>query len=103
MCFCSVVLVPAVLFAWGGDDHQIVCLIAEDRLTPEARTAIHELLGADVNISDAEIANWAKGRVVDRRSPRRRGGENKLGRWLFRRHSSSDWHPATATEQNAPI
>ncbi|HEY2584453.1 MAG TPA: S1/P1 nuclease, partial [Tepidisphaeraceae bacterium] len=45
--------------AWGGDGHQIVCLIAEDRLTPSAKAAIHDLLGKDVNISDAEIANWA--------------------------------------------
>ena len=46
-------------FAWGGDGHQLVCLIAEDRLTPAAKKAIHEILGNDVNISDAEIASWA--------------------------------------------
>lgn len=45
--------------AWGGDGHQIVCLIAEDRLTPAAKAAIHALLGKNVNISDAEIASWA--------------------------------------------
>src|SRR4051794_1719729 len=50
---------PTALLAWGGDGHQIVALIAEDRLTPEAKAAIHDLLGADVNISDAEVANWA--------------------------------------------
>lgn len=52
-------LLPSVTRAWGGDGHQIVCLIAEDRLTPAAKAGIHELLGKDVNISDAEIANWA--------------------------------------------
>jgi hypothetical protein len=50
---------PATVLAWGGEGHQIVALIAEDRLTPEAKAGMHELLGEDVSISDAEIANWA--------------------------------------------
>jgi hypothetical protein len=48
-----------VAFAWGGDGHQIVALIAEERLTPAAQSGIHELLGKDTDISDAEIASWA--------------------------------------------
>jgi hypothetical protein len=56
--------------AWGGDGHQITCLIAEDRLTPAAKAAIHKLLGADVNISDAEVASWAD---VEKRSHRNQG------------------------------
>jgi len=51
-------LMPSIVHAWGGDGHQIVCLIAEDRLTPAAKAGIHALLG-DANISDAEIASWA--------------------------------------------
>ena len=51
-------LLPASLYAWGGDGHQIVCLIAEERLTPAGKAGIKELLG-DANISDAEIASWA--------------------------------------------
>jgi len=43
----------------GRRRHQIVALIAEERLPPEAKAAIHELLGDDVDISDAEIASWA--------------------------------------------
>jgi hypothetical protein len=54
-----VVLFPSFSHAWGGDGHQIVCLIAEDHLTPAAKAGIHDLLGKDVNISDAEIASWA--------------------------------------------
>jgi hypothetical protein len=50
---------PSLAFAWGGDGHQIVCLIAEDRLTPAAKAGIHDLLGPIINISDAEIASWA--------------------------------------------
>jgi hypothetical protein len=37
-------------------------------LTPEAKAAIHELLGADVGISDAEIASWADQIRPERRS-----------------------------------
>jgi S1/P1 Nuclease len=45
--------------AWGGEGHQIVAIIAETHLTPEATAGIHKLLGDDVDISDAEVANWA--------------------------------------------
>lgn len=53
-----VLLIPSTLFAWGGDGHQIVCLIAEEHLSSAAKAGIHDLLG-DANISDAEIASWA--------------------------------------------
>lgn len=45
--------------AWGGEGHQIIALIAEEHLTPEAQAGIRELLGEEVFISDAEIASWA--------------------------------------------
>jgi hypothetical protein len=51
-------LLPATVRAWGGDGHQIVCLIAEERLSPAAKAGIRELLGK-ANISDAEIASYA--------------------------------------------
>jgi hypothetical protein len=54
-----VALLPSIAFAWGGDGHQITALIAENRLTPAAKSAIHQLLGNDLNISDADVANWA--------------------------------------------
>jgi hypothetical protein len=54
-----VFLFPAIAHAWGGDGHQLVCLIAEDHLTPAAWAAIHDLLGKRAYISDAEVANWA--------------------------------------------
>jgi hypothetical protein len=57
--FFALLFIPSLAYAWGGDGHQLVALIAEDRLTPEATAGIHELLGKDVNISDAEIASWA--------------------------------------------
>lgn len=44
--------------AWGGEGHQIIALIAEARLTPEAQAGIDELLG-EAEISDGEVASWA--------------------------------------------
>jgi hypothetical protein len=51
-------LFPAGAFGWGGMGHQIVALIAENHLTPEAKAGIRELIG-NANIADAEIASWA--------------------------------------------
>jgi S1/P1 nuclease len=56
LCLYSV---PSLALAWSGDGHQIVCLIAEDRLTPVAKAGIRELLGDDAEIADAEICLWA--------------------------------------------
>ena|SRR5829696_7144215 len=53
-----VVLLPSLCHAWGGEGHQLIALIAEDQLTPQAKAAVKDLLGGG-NISDAEVANWA--------------------------------------------
>lgn len=56
----GIVLVAASpLLAWGGEAHQAIALIAEERLSADAKAGIRDLLGADANISDAEIASWA--------------------------------------------
>jgi hypothetical protein len=55
----ALILTPAFCFAWGGEGHQIVALIAENHLTPKVKAAIADLLGPDVHISDAEVASWA--------------------------------------------
>ena len=49
---------PTALFGWGGDGHQITCMIAEERLTPVAKAEIAELLG-EGHISDEAVASWA--------------------------------------------
>lgn len=59
LSFVLTSVLPAIAYGWGGDGHQIVCLIAEDRLTSAAKAGIHALLGSTANISDAEIASWA--------------------------------------------
>src|SRR5688572_11280252 len=51
-------IVPTLCRGWGGEGHQLIALIAEERLTPEARAAVKDLLGSD-NLSDAEVVNWA--------------------------------------------
>lgn len=56
--FALLIGLPSRALAWGGDGHQIAALIAEERLTPEAKAGIGSLLG-DANISDAEIVSWA--------------------------------------------
>lgn len=78
----------AQVSGWGGEGHQIVALIAEEHLTPEAVEGIRDLLGEGVFISDAEIASWAD------EVKRERG-----------RPSTSSWHyvniPFTAPSYDA--
>jgi hypothetical protein len=52
-CFC---LLPARLHAWGGEGHRIVALLAQERLTDEAKAQVVELIGPDLLVS---VATWA--------------------------------------------
>src|SRR5688500_3255987 len=61
-----VLFLASLCRAWGGEGHQLVAVIAEDMLTPQARRAVAELLGGG-NMSDAEVANWADEVRRDRR------------------------------------
>jgi hypothetical protein len=47
---------PALAFAWGRDGHNIVALIAAERLKPEAAAQVKELLG---NATLTDVASWA--------------------------------------------
>lgn len=51
----SMLAACSAAFAWGPDGHQIVAEIAQQYLSPQARTAVKELLGKQ---SLAEIATW---------------------------------------------
>ncbi|MBC7784628.1 MAG: hypothetical protein H7144_12390 [Burkholderiales bacterium] len=53
-----ILIVCSPAFAWSLEGHQIVCWIAENRLTAEAQAAVHELLDG-AHISDAEVCGWA--------------------------------------------
>ena len=52
-------IVPAGASAWGGDGHRIVCEIAWQRLTPEAKTMVTDLLRGDQFALLAESCSWA--------------------------------------------
>lgn len=63
----AILLPCAFCFAWGGEGHQLIALIAEDHLTPAAQAMVKDLLdGGD--ISDAEVASWADEVRRERRS-----------------------------------
>jgi len=51
----SAILIPSVCFAWGWDGQRIVGYIAETLLTPQARAAVHDLLGDE---SRADVSTW---------------------------------------------
>jgi hypothetical protein len=44
--------------AWGAPGHHVVAMIAERHLTPKAKQAIAEILGADVSL--ASVATYAE-------------------------------------------
>ncbi len=50
------ILIPSICFGWGRDGHRITGYIAERLLSPQARAAVHELLG---NESLADVSTWA--------------------------------------------
>lgn len=49
-------LVPATLFGWGPEGHEIVAALAQNHLSNNAKIGIQSLIG---NASLASIANWA--------------------------------------------
>jgi hypothetical protein len=49
-------LIPSTLIGWGTEGHEIVGLLAQRRLTENAKTGIRSLIG---DASLASIANWA--------------------------------------------
>ena len=50
-----VCLAPRRAHAWGGAGHRIVAIIAEGRLTPDARAEVRSLLGPNVSLSSVAI------------------------------------------------
>ena len=48
---------PPSAFAWGPQGHRVIARVAEDRLTPEARAAIKDLLHPGDTLPD--VAGWA--------------------------------------------
>ena len=57
--FAVSVIAPSSAFAWGGDNHRVICGIAWEETTPVARTRIAEILGLDGRDAFAESCLWA--------------------------------------------
>ena len=58
MLCAACLLLPTRATAWGKAGHEIVGVIAEERLGPAARSMVRELVG-DIPISDPKISDWA--------------------------------------------
>ena len=52
-------LAPSAILAWGNEGHQVIALIADDRLTPAARSEVADLLGGDAHDSMENASIWA--------------------------------------------
>src|SRR5947209_3637496 len=48
-------LFPQTLSAWGPSGHKTVALIAQDRLSPETRKKIREIIGTDAGLEQIAI------------------------------------------------
>jgi hypothetical protein len=55
---------PRLALAWGHVGHQTVAYIAQDRLTPQARSAVQEILGPDQDM--ASVSTWADSIIQER-------------------------------------
>lgn len=56
-CFAAVTIPEAL--AWGGDNHRVICGIAWEETTPNARAKISEILDQDGRDAFAESCLWA--------------------------------------------
>jgi nuclease S1 len=59
LALSTVALLPSGAWAWGGEGHRIIALIAADRLTPAARAEVSDLLGGDARGRMEEVSTWA--------------------------------------------
>ena len=63
--FCAAVVLlvasmrPSPALAWGRIGHRVAARMAESRLTPAARDAVHAILGPGVSLAD--VSTWADG------------------------------------------
>ena len=55
----AAVFAPSHGSAWGNDGHQVISIIAADRLTPSARAEVADLLGGDARDSMKIGSMWA--------------------------------------------
>ena len=56
---CGSLLGPSCAWAWDGEGHRVVALIAADHLTPSARAGVADLLGSDARGAMERASTWA--------------------------------------------
>ena len=49
----------SVAYAWGTQGHQVIALMAQSRLTPQARAAVDRLLAVEPGETLASLSTWA--------------------------------------------
>jgi len=59
----AILVLARFAIGWGGEGHQSVALLAENRLTAKAQAEIHDLLGKgsdgeQADLSDGEVSDW---------------------------------------------
>lgn len=57
-------MAPGNLLGWGAVGHETVAFIAQDRLTPQARDEVRNILGSNENL--ASVSTWADSIVENR-------------------------------------
>jgi hypothetical protein len=53
------VVAPNVVLAWGSEGHQVIALIAEAKLTPNAKAEVERLLAQEPGQTLASVSTWA--------------------------------------------
>ena len=59
LALLSSALAPSSAWAWGNEGHQIIALIAADRLSPATRAEVADLLGGDARPTMENVSTWA--------------------------------------------
>ncbi len=67
IAFISFSLVPSQVWSWDRIGHRVTARMAEARLSPRARTAVHDLLGPGVSLAD--VSMWADEQGTPRSAP----------------------------------
>ena len=59
VAFAVLASAPSGVLGWGNEGHQVIALIAADRVTPAALAEVADLLGSDAVRGIEEASTWA--------------------------------------------
>jgi len=59
IALAAFIFAPSGVLGWGNEGHQVIALIAADRLTPAALAEVADLLGSDAIRGMEEASTWA--------------------------------------------